>query len=191
MAKTCDYGVITCTLHCWKNLWCIQWVKKGLYIYWRCTIEEIGNFAAHWFFTRVHWCPPKLFQKQHHLNIVFSKNYVNFGPAGKFSIKICIRYILLHHTPTKNEHEENTEWVKTFDELKTASNFCKICPGIIKVLNFFIYLSGEFRGLGDEGAIFSLLSKVPFSSDKQWDFERPNLGTDSKNLAKHPPKMVG
>ena len=32
------------------------------------------------------------------------------------------------------------------------------------------------------------LQKVPFSSDKKWDFERPNLRTDAKNLAKYPPK---
>jgi len=30
--------------------------------------------------------------------------------------------------------------------------------------------------------------KCPFSSDKKRHFERPNLGTDSKNLAKHPQK---
>ena len=30
--------------------------------------------------------------------------------------------------------------------------------------------------------------KCPFSSDKKWDFERPNLRTDAKNLAKYPPK---
>ena len=30
--------------------------------------------------------------------------------------------------------------------------------------------------------------KCPFSSAKTWHFERPNLRTDSKNLAKHPPK---
>ena len=27
-----------------------------------------------------------------------------------------------------------------------------------------------------------------FSSDKKWEFERPNLRTESKNLVKHPPK---
>ena len=30
--------------------------------------------------------------------------------------------------------------------------------------------------------------KCPFSSDKKWHFERPNLRTESKNPAKHPPK---
>ena len=30
--------------------------------------------------------------------------------------------------------------------------------------------------------------KCPFSSAKKWHFECPNLRTDSKNLAKHPPK---
>ena len=33
--------------------------------------------------------------------------------------------------------------------------------------------------------------KCPFSSAKKWHFERPNLRTDSKNLAKHPPKWWG
>ena len=33
--------------------------------------------------------------------------------------------------------------------------------------------------------------KCPFSSAKKWHFERPNLQTDSKNLAKHPPKWWG
>ena len=27
-----------------------------------------------------------------------------------------------------------------------------------------------------------------FSSNKKWEFERPNLRTESKNLVKHPPK---
>ena len=31
----------------------------------------------------------------------------------------------------------------------------------------------------------------PFSSAKKWYFERPDLTTDSKNLAKHPPKWLG
>ena len=30
--------------------------------------------------------------------------------------------------------------------------------------------------------------KCPFSSAKKWHFERPDLRTDSKNLAKHSPK---
>ena len=30
--------------------------------------------------------------------------------------------------------------------------------------------------------------KCPFSRAKKWHFERPNLRTESKNLAKHPPK---
>ena len=30
--------------------------------------------------------------------------------------------------------------------------------------------------------------KCQFSSAKKWHFERPNLQTDSKNPAKHPPK---
>ena len=33
--------------------------------------------------------------------------------------------------------------------------------------------------------------KCPFLSAKKWHFERPNLRTDSKNLAKHPPKWWG
>ena len=33
--------------------------------------------------------------------------------------------------------------------------------------------------------------KRPFSNAKKWHFERPNLRTDSKNLAKHPPKWWG
>ena len=33
--------------------------------------------------------------------------------------------------------------------------------------------------------------KWPFSSAKKWHFERPNLRTDSKNPAKHPPKWWG
>ena len=32
--------------------------------------------------------------------------------------------------------------------------------------------------------------KCPFLSGKKWDFERPNLRTDSKNPAKHPPKWL-
>ena len=35
------------------------------------------------------------------------------------------------------------------------------------------------------------VQKCPFSSAKKWHFERPNLRTDSKNLAKHPPKWWG
>ena len=31
----------------------------------------------------------------------------------------------------------------------------------------------------------------PFSSAEKWHFERPNLRTDSENLAKHPPKWWG
>ena len=33
--------------------------------------------------------------------------------------------------------------------------------------------------------------KCPFSIAKKWHFQRPNLRTDSKNLAKHPPKWLG
>ena len=33
--------------------------------------------------------------------------------------------------------------------------------------------------------------KCPFSSAKKWHLERPNLRTDSRNLAKHPPKWWG
>ena len=33
--------------------------------------------------------------------------------------------------------------------------------------------------------------KCPFSSAKKWHFERPDLKTESKNLAKHPPKWLG
>ena len=33
--------------------------------------------------------------------------------------------------------------------------------------------------------------KCPFSSAQKWHFERPNLRTESKNLAKHPPKWWG
>ena len=40
----------------------------------------------------------------------------------------------------------------------------------------------SFVLLGDQ-----VCRKCPFSSDKKWDFERPNLRTDAKNLAKHPP----
>ena len=32
--------------------------------------------------------------------------------------------------------------------------------------------------------------KCPFLSGKKWDFERPNLRTDSKKPAKHPPKWL-
>ena len=35
---------------------------------------------------------------------------------------------------------------------------------------------------------WTLCQKCPFSSAKTWHFERPNLRTDSKKLAKHPPK---
>ena len=38
---------------------------------------------------------------------------------------------------------------------------------------------------------FSFCKKCAFSSAKKWHFEHPNLRTESKNLAKHPPKMVG
>ena len=31
----------------------------------------------------------------------------------------------------------------------------------------------------------------PFSSAKKWHFKRPNLRTDSKNLAEHPPQFGG
>ena len=33
--------------------------------------------------------------------------------------------------------------------------------------------------------------KCPFSRAKKWHFERPDLRTESKNLAKHPPKWLG
>ena len=33
--------------------------------------------------------------------------------------------------------------------------------------------------------------KCPLSRAKKWHFERPNLRTDSKNPAKHPPKWLG
>ena len=33
--------------------------------------------------------------------------------------------------------------------------------------------------------------KCPFSCAKKWHFERPDLKTESKNLAKHPPKWLG
>ena len=36
-----------------------------------------------------------------------------------------------------------------------------------------------------------MLQKCAFSSAKKWHFERPNLRTESKNLAKHPPKWLG
>ena len=40
--------------------------------------------------------------------------------------------------------------------------------------------------------IFNLIfQKCPFSSAKKWHFERPNLRTESKNLAKQPPKWLG
>ena len=33
--------------------------------------------------------------------------------------------------------------------------------------------------------------KCPFSSVKKWHFERPDIRTESKNLAKHPPNWLG
>ena len=36
-----------------------------------------------------------------------------------------------------------------------------------------------------------VLAKVPVFSAKKWHFERPNLRTDSKTLAKLPPKWLG
>ena len=39
-----------------------------------------------------------------------------------------------------------------------------------------------------EQQVFSFFQKCPISSAKKWHFERPNLRTDSKNFAKHPPK---
>ena len=38
------------------------------------------------------------------------------------------------------------------------------------------------------GKNMEFFQKCPFSSAKKWHFERPNQRTDSKNLAKHPPK---
>ena len=35
------------------------------------------------------------------------------------------------------------------------------------------------------------VQKCPFSSANKWHFERPDLKTESKNLAKHPPKWLG
>ena len=35
---------------------------------------------------------------------------------------------------------------------------------------------------------YGFFSKVPIFKRKKWHFERPNQRTDSKNLAKHPPK---
>ena len=32
---------------------------------------------------------------------------------------------------------------------------------------------------------------LAFSRAKKWHFERPDLRTESKNLAKHPPKWLG
>merc|ERR1712242_159545 len=35
------------------------------------------------------------------------------------------------------------------------------------------------------------MGKCPFSRAKKWHFECPDLRTESKNLAKHPPKWLG
>ena len=46
------------------------------------------------------------------------------------------------------------------------------------------------KNISDHLALL-VCQKCPFSSAKKWHFERPNLTTDSKNLAKHPPKWLG
>ena len=39
--------------------------------------------------------------------------------------------------------------------------------------------------------IYMAHKSARFQMPKKWHFERPNLRTDSKNLAKHPPKWLG
>ena len=40
--------------------------------------------------------------------------------------------------------------------------------------------------------VFKIIDqKCPLSRAKKWHFERPDLRTESKNLAKHPPKWLG
>ena len=42
-----------------------------------------------------------------------------------------------------------------------------------------------------EGRTAPKRQKCLFTSAKKWHFERPDLRTESKNLAKHPPKWLG
>ena len=53
---------------------------------------------------------------------------------------------------------------------------------------FYLLTSGAYRW-GEPPKKFRAL--LAFSRAKKWHFERPNLRTESKNLAKHPPKWLG
>ena len=58
-----------------------------------------------------------------------------------------------------------------------------------KVVSVFLFRHPKRHFLPLENGHF--LQKCPFSSAKKWHFERPDLRTESKNLAKHPPKWLG
>ena len=61
------------------------------------------------------------------------------------------------------------------------------CQTLIINLSFYCQFSTASKALH----LILVWQKCPFSSAKKWPFERPNLRTDSRNLAKHPPKWWG
>ena len=58
------------------------------------------------------------------------------------------------------------------------ATFSKTSAGVFFLLPFYVQKR-------------ALLPKVPVFKCKKWHIQRPNLRTESKNLAIHPSKMVG
>ena len=59
----------------------------------------------------------------------------------------------------------------------------------LQVISVFLFQRPKCHFLALENGHF--WQKCPFSSAKKWHFERPHFKTESKNLAKHPPKWLG